>query len=106
MSTPSKPPRPLLPFLPPRTIPECLIDLLSRIDLDTLSFELRNKANTETSKQRKTEALKRLQVVESLRESNLKRENNPEWMIMKAIRNHRFIKFRIHGLIIPIISHG
>ena len=64
---------------------ECLIDLLSRIDLDTLSFELRNKANTETSKQRKTEALKRLQVVESLRESNLKRENNPEWMIMKAI---------------------
>ena len=64
---------------------ECLIDLLSRIDLDTLSFELRHKANTETSKQRKTEALKRLQVVESLRESNLNRENNPEWMIMKAI---------------------
>ena len=64
---------------------QCLIDLLSRIDLDTLSFELRHKANTETSKQRKTEALKRLQVVESLRESNLNRENKPEWMIMKAI---------------------
>ena len=64
---------------------ECLIDILSRIDLDTLSFELRHKANTETSKQRKTEALKRLQVVESLRESNLNRENKPEWMIMKAI---------------------
>ena len=64
---------------------ECLIDLLSRIDLDNLSFELRHKANTETSKQRKTEALKRLQVVESLRESNLNRENKPEWMIMKAI---------------------
>ena len=64
---------------------ECLIDLLSRIDLDTFSFELRHKANTETSKQRKTEALKRLQVVESLRESNLNRENKPEWMIMKAI---------------------
>ena len=64
---------------------ECLIDLLSRIDLDSLSFELRHKANTETSKQRKTEALKRLQVVESLRESNLNRENKPEWMIMKAI---------------------
>ncbi|MGB4742538.1 MAG: DNA-directed RNA polymerase subunit beta' [Flavobacteriaceae bacterium] len=64
---------------------ECLIDLLSRIDLDTLSFELRHKANTETSKQRKTESLKRLQVVESLRESNLNRENKPEWMIMKAI---------------------
>jgi DNA-directed RNA polymerase subunit beta' len=37
---------------------ECLIDILSRIDLDTLSYELRHKANTETSKQRKTEALK------------------------------------------------
>ena len=64
---------------------ECLIELLSRINLDELSFELRNKANTETSKQRKTEALKRLQVVESFREANLNRENLPEWMIMKAI---------------------
>jgi DNA-directed RNA polymerase subunit beta' len=64
---------------------ECLIDLLARIDLDALSFELRHKANTETSKQRKTEALKRLQVVESLRESNENRENRPEWMIMKVV---------------------
>jgi len=64
---------------------ECLIELLSRIDLDTLSFELRHKANTETSKQRKTEALKRLQVVEALRDANKNRENNPEWMIMKAV---------------------
>ncbi|RLD29202.1 MAG: DNA-directed RNA polymerase subunit beta' [Bacteroidetes bacterium] len=64
---------------------ECLIELLSRIDLDALSFELRHKANNETSKQRKTEALKRLQVVEALREANLNRENLPEWMIMKAI---------------------
>ncbi len=64
---------------------ECLIELLARIDLETLSYELRHKANTETSKQRKTEALKRLQVVESLRESNLNRENRPEWMIMKVI---------------------
>ena len=64
---------------------ECLIDLLARINLDELSFELRNKANTETSKQRKTEALKRLQVVESFREANLNRENLPEWMILKAI---------------------
>jgi DNA-directed RNA polymerase subunit beta' len=64
---------------------ECLIDLLARIDLDDLSFELRHKANTETSKQRKTEALKRLQVVEAFRDSNLNRENKPEWMIMKAI---------------------
>ncbi|MDG1714075.1 DNA-directed RNA polymerase subunit beta' [Lacinutrix sp.] len=64
---------------------ECLIDLLARIDLDSLSFELRHKANTETSKQRKTEALKRLQVVEALRESNLNRENRPEWMILKVV---------------------
>ena len=64
---------------------ECLIDLLSRIDLEELSFELRHKANTETSKQRKNEALKRLQVVEALKEGNKNRENKPEWMIMKAI---------------------
>ncbi len=64
---------------------ECLIDLLARIDLNDLSFELRHKANTETSKQRKTEALKRLQVVEAFRDSNANRENLPEWMIMKAI---------------------
>ena len=64
---------------------ECLIELLSRIDLDELSFQLRHKANTETSKQRKTEALKRLQVVEAFREANENRENLPEWMIMKAV---------------------
>ena len=64
---------------------ECLIELISRIDLDELSYELRHKANTETSKQRKTESLKRLQVVESLREANQDKENKPEWMILKAI---------------------
>ncbi|PRX53148.1 DNA-directed RNA polymerase subunit beta' [Flagellimonas meridianipacifica] len=64
---------------------ECLIDLLGRIDLEQLSYELRHKANTETSKQRKTEALKRLQVVEAFRESQDNRENLPEWMIMKVI---------------------
>ncbi|WP_224483497.1 DNA-directed RNA polymerase subunit beta' [Robertkochia aurantiaca] len=64
---------------------ECLIDLLSRINLDELSYELRHKANNETSKQRKTEALKRLQVVEALRDAQNNRENNPEWMIMKVI---------------------
>ena len=64
---------------------ECLADLLGRLDLDALSYELRHKANTETSKQRKMEALKRLNVVESFREANKNRENNPEWMIMKAV---------------------
>jgi DNA-directed RNA polymerase subunit beta' len=64
---------------------ECLIELLNRIDLDDLSFQLRHKANNETSKQRKTEALKRLQVVEALRDANKNRENQPAWMIMKVI---------------------
>jgi len=64
---------------------ECLIDLFSRLDLDTLSYELRHKANNETSKQRKTEALKRLNVVEAFRDSQKHRENKAEWMIMKAI---------------------
>jgi len=64
---------------------ECLIDLLQRIDLNTLSYNLRHKANNETSKQRKTEALKRLQVVEALRDANKNRENKAEWMIMKVV---------------------
>ena len=64
---------------------ECLIELLARIDLDGLSYELRHKANTETSKQRKAEALKRLNVVEAFRDANKNRENRPEWMIMKVV---------------------
>ena len=64
---------------------ECLIELLSRVDLNELSYELRHKANTESSKQRKMEALKRLQVVESFKEANSNKENKPEWMILKAI---------------------
>jgi DNA-directed RNA polymerase subunit beta' len=50
-----------------------------------LSFDLRHKANTETSQQRKQEALKRLQVVESLRDANTRIENNPEWMVMSVV---------------------
>ena len=64
---------------------ECLIELLSRIDLESLSYELRHKANNETSKQRKTEALKRLQVVEAFKDADSRKENKPEWMIMKVI---------------------
>ncbi|MFK8267895.1 DNA-directed RNA polymerase subunit beta' [Capnocytophaga cynodegmi] len=64
---------------------ECLLDLLQRLDLDELSYDLRHKANNESSKQRKTEALKRLQVVEAFREAKNNRENKPEWMIMKVI---------------------
>jgi DNA-directed RNA polymerase subunit beta' len=57
--------------------------LLSRIDLDELSYDLRHKANTETSQQRKNEALKRLNVVESFRDSQ--GVNRPEWMIVKVV---------------------
>ncbi len=64
---------------------DCLIALLSRVDLEELSYQLRHKANNETSKQRKTEALKRLQVVEALRDANQRKQNLPEWMIMKVI---------------------
>ena len=62
---------------------EAVYDLLADLDLDTLSYELRDRANNDSSQQRKTEALKRLQVVESFRAS--KGVNRPEWMIMKII---------------------
>ena len=62
---------------------ESLYQLLQRIDLDGLSYDLRHKANTETSQQRKNEALKRLQVVEAFRAS--KGVNHPEWMILKVV---------------------
>lgn len=64
---------------------EALNDLLIRIDLDQLSYDLRNKAHTETSQQRKNEALKRLQVVEAFRDGNTRMENRPEWMIVKVV---------------------
>jgi DNA-directed RNA polymerase subunit beta' len=64
---------------------ECLVDLLKRLDLDQLSYDLRDAAQKETSKQRKVEALKRLRVVEALRESQKNFENRPEWMILKVI---------------------
>ena len=64
---------------------EGLFDLLSRLKLDELSFSLRHKAATETSQQRKNEALKRLQVVEAFRDAQSRMENNPEWMIIKVV---------------------
>lgn len=64
---------------------EALYDLLQRLKLDELSYELRNKANTESSQQRKTEALKRLQVVEAFRHANTHMKNAPEWMIVKVV---------------------
>ncbi|MFP4471181.1 MAG: DNA-directed RNA polymerase subunit beta', partial [Bacteroidales bacterium] len=64
---------------------EAVHDLLARLDLDKISFELRHKANTETSQQRKQEALKRLQVFEAYRDANTRIENRPEWMITKVV---------------------
>ena len=64
---------------------EAIYDLLVRLDLDSLSYELRDRANSDSSVQRKNEALKRLQVVESFRASVEKGINRPEWMIMKII---------------------
>ena len=60
---------------------EAVYDLLADLDLDSLSYELRDRANNDSSQQRKTEALKRLQVVEAFRTSQ--ETNRPEWMIMK-----------------------
>ncbi len=62
---------------------DALFDLLMKINLDELSYDLRDKAGKETSQQRKSEALKRLSVVEAFRESEGR--NKPEWMIMKVI---------------------
>jgi len=64
---------------------EAIQDLLSRLDLDSLSYELRHKASTETSQQRKNEALKRLQVIEAFRHANTHVVNKPEWMIVKIV---------------------
>jgi DNA-directed RNA polymerase subunit beta' len=64
---------------------EALKELLIRLDLDQLSYDLRHKANTETSQQRKADALKRLQVVEAFREAQTRMENRPEWMIVDVV---------------------
>ncbi|GEO10307.1 DNA-directed RNA polymerase subunit beta' [Segetibacter aerophilus] len=64
---------------------EAVHDLLQRIDLDQLSFDLRNAAANETSQQRKADALKRLSVVESFRDANTRITNRPEWMVMQYI---------------------
>jgi DNA-directed RNA polymerase subunit beta' len=64
---------------------EAISDLLARLDLDELSYQLRNAAATETSQQRKADALKRLSVVEAFRESAERITNRPEWMVMQYI---------------------
>lgn len=64
---------------------EAVHDLLARIDLDTLSEDLRHSAANETSQQRKADALKRLSVVEGFKDANTRITNRPEWMVMQYI---------------------
>ncbi|MFN5031950.1 MAG: DNA-directed RNA polymerase subunit beta' [Flavobacteriia bacterium] len=64
---------------------EALHDLLRTLNLEQTSYDLRHQANTETSVQRKNEALKRLQVVEAMKESQQRIDNRPEWMIVKVV---------------------
>lgn len=64
---------------------EAILDIILQIDIDKESFDLRYRANTETSQQRKQDILKRLHVFEAFRESRKRIENRPEWMILKVI---------------------
>jgi DNA-directed RNA polymerase subunit beta' len=64
---------------------EAVRDLLERLELDKLSYALRNQAATETSQQRKNEALKRLRVVEAFRDGQTRMENKPEWTIIQFL---------------------
>ncbi|MEP2297780.1 DNA-directed RNA polymerase subunit beta', partial [Algoriphagus sp.] len=64
---------------------EALEMLLARIDLDDLSYALRHQAATDTSQQRKAEALKRLKVVEAFRDARTRIENRPEWMVVRMV---------------------
>jgi DNA-directed RNA polymerase subunit beta' len=64
---------------------EALYDLLSRLDLDQMSFDLRHRASNETSQQRKLDLLKRLKVFEAFRDAQSRIENRPEWMIVKVV---------------------
>ncbi len=64
---------------------EAVKDLLSRLELDDLSYALRHQAATETSQQRKSEALKRLRVVEAFRDAASRVENKPEWTIIQYL---------------------
>jgi DNA-directed RNA polymerase subunit beta' len=64
---------------------DAIHDLLTRLNLDELSFSLRHKASTETSQQRKADVLKRLHIVEAFRDANTRITNKPEWMVVKIV---------------------
>ncbi|GIV44422.1 MAG: hypothetical protein KatS3mg035_1545 [Bacteroidia bacterium] len=64
---------------------EAIQMLLQSLDLDALAYELRAQVNSETSQQRKTEALKRLKIIEAFRTANKNKENRPEWMLVTMV---------------------
>ena len=64
---------------------EAIFDLLMRLDLANLSYDLRHQASVETSQQRKSEALKRLRVVEAFKEGFERNTNRPEWTIIQYL---------------------
>ncbi|MEL6865477.1 MAG: DNA-directed RNA polymerase subunit beta' [Bacteroidota bacterium] len=64
---------------------EAVRDLLMRLQLDDLSYQLRHQAANETSQQRKSEALKRLRVVEAFRDGQTRIENRPEWAVIQFL---------------------
>jgi DNA-directed RNA polymerase subunit beta' len=66
-------------------VPKHLEMLLASIQLDELSYQLRHQAATDTSQQRKAEALKRLRVVEAFRDARTRIENRPEWMVIRMV---------------------
>jgi len=59
--------------------------LLSRLKLSDMAAALRLQAATDTSQQRKAEALKRLKVVEGFRDSESRIANKPQWMVIKMV---------------------
>ncbi|MFQ5863612.1 MAG: DNA-directed RNA polymerase subunit beta' [bacterium] len=60
---------------------EAILELLRRTDIQELSTALRRQAKEETSFQRKSEALKRLRVIEAFKRST----NRPEWMVLSVV---------------------
>ncbi len=60
---------------------EAVRKLLARLDLVTLSVELRKNLAETNSKQKKKDLINRLKIVESIRDS----DNKPEWMVLDVI---------------------
>ncbi len=69
---------------------EAILELLRKIDVETLSRDFRGRIVTETSAQRKADYIKRLRIIEAFLHSQRQTkigdsENLPEWMVIKVI---------------------